>query len=94
MRFLTTLFKFFGHLVKKATKEVLKCCLLENKVVKLFKKKFVKFLEEIMAVAENKKRVVVTLGDEVAKEFDRLADELSLSKSALLTLWINEKRKA
>ncbi|HHW4960198.1 TPA: transcriptional regulator [Streptococcus suis] len=47
-----------------------------------------------MAVAENKKRVVVTLGDEVVKEFNRLADEASLSKSALLTLWINEKRKA
>lgn len=91
---MTTLFFIFGPLVKKATKVITKCCFLENKVVKLFKKKFVKFLEEIMAVAENKKRVVVTLGDEVVKEFNRLADEASLSKSALLTLWINEKRKA
>lgn len=45
-------------------------------------------------VPEDKKRVTVTLSREVAAEFEKVAKDLGWSKSALLTFWINEKRKA
>ncbi|HEL1068465.1 TPA: ribbon-helix-helix protein, CopG family [Streptococcus equi subsp. zooepidemicus] len=44
-------------------------------------------------MAEEKKRVLVTLSKEKAEQFEELAKELGLSKSALMTLWINEKAK-
>lgn len=46
-----------------------------------------------MSVTINKKRVALTLGEDVVKDFEKLALEANLSKSALLTSWINEKRK-
>lgn len=46
-----------------------------------------------MAVKDEKKRVLVTLTLERAEELDRMAKEMGLSKSALITSWINENRK-
>lgn len=43
--------------------------------------------------AEDKKRVLVTLPLEKAGDFEKLAKELGVSKSALLALWISEKTK-
>lgn len=47
-----------------------------------------------MALTVKKKRVALTLGEDVFKDFEKLAAEANLSKSAMLTSWINEKRKA
>lgn len=47
-----------------------------------------------MDVTIKKKRVALTLGEDIVKDFEKLAMEANLSKSALLTSWINEKRKA
>ena len=44
-------------------------------------------------VSDEKKRVMVTLNSEIAKNFDDIAKKKGLSKSALITLWINENRK-
>jgi len=46
-----------------------------------------------MTVNDEKKRVLVTLTSERAEELDRMAREMGLSKSALITSWINENRK-
>lgn len=46
-----------------------------------------------MAIAENKKRIVVTLSDEIVKNLEFFAKESGLSKSALITSWVNEKKK-
>ncbi len=43
--------------------------------------------------AEDKKRVLVTLSLDKVEDFERLAKEMGISKSALLTLWISEKIK-
>lgn len=43
--------------------------------------------------AEDKKRVLVTLSFDKAEAFEKLAKEMGISKSALLTLWISEKTK-
>lgn len=48
---------------------------------------------EVVILAEDKKRVVVTLSVEVANHLDKLAKDLGLSKSGLITVWTNEKRK-
>ncbi|PRY73338.1 ribbon-helix-helix CopG family protein [Alkalibacterium olivapovliticus] len=44
-------------------------------------------------VSADKKRIMVTLTKEVADNLDKIAKEMGLSKSALITLWINENRK-
>lgn len=36
---------------------------------------------------------MVTLNGEIAKNFDEIAKRMGLSKSALITLWVNENRK-
>lgn len=48
---------------------------------------------EVVILAEDKKRVVVTLSIDVAEKLDEIAKEMGLSKSGLITVWTNEKRK-
>ena len=45
-------------------------------------------------IPENKKRVMVTLSKDVAEELENIAVEKGFSKSALITMWVNENRKA
>ncbi|MCE4958073.1 transcriptional regulator [Macrococcoides caseolyticum] len=47
-----------------------------------------------MAVKENKKRVMVSLSNDVFLELEKMSQKTGLSKSALITMWINEKKKA
>lgn len=42
-------------------------------------------------MSEDKKRYTVSLAQEVARKFEDLAKESGMSKSALLTLFVNEK---
>ena len=42
---------------------------------------------------DEKKRVMVTLSKEVADDFDELAKKVGLSKSGLVTIWVNENKK-
>lgn len=44
-------------------------------------------------MSDEKKRVMVTLNAEIAKNFEEIAKKMGLSKSALITLWVNENRK-
>lgn len=44
-------------------------------------------------LSDEKKRVMVTLSNDIAKDFDEIAKKMGLSKSALITLWVNENRK-
>ena len=44
-------------------------------------------------MSDEKKRVVVTLSAEVAKNFDNIAKQMGLSKSGLVTVWTNQARK-
>lgn len=44
-------------------------------------------------MSEDKKRVVVTLSADVAKNFDDIAKKMGLSKSGLVTVWTNDARK-
>ncbi len=46
-----------------------------------------------MAVAESKKRVMITVSKEIATKLDKVADEKGLSKSALITTWVNQELK-
>lgn len=46
-----------------------------------------------MSVSDDKKRVMVTLSNDIAKSLDEISKNMGLSKSALVTFWINEKRK-
>lgn len=52
-----------------------------------------KMKEVDLLVNADKKRIMVTLAKEVADNFDEIAKKMGLSKSALLTLWVNENRK-
>lgn len=47
----------------------------------------------VILVSNEKKRVVVTLSKDVAKELDLIAKKMGLSKSGLITVWTNENRK-
>jgi metal-responsive CopG/Arc/MetJ family transcriptional regulator len=47
----------------------------------------------VILVSTDKKRVMVTLSKEVADNLDEIAKNMGLSKSALITLWVNENRK-
>ncbi len=40
-----------------------------------------------------KKRVMVTLSNDVADKFDEIAKNMGLSKSGLVTVWVNENSK-
>lgn len=40
-----------------------------------------------------KKRVMVTLSIDVADKFDEIAKNMGLSKSGLVTVWVNENNK-
>lgn len=42
-------------------------------------------------VKEDKKRVLVTLSEDKAEQFEKISKEKGLSKSALVTLWIAEE---
>jgi metal-responsive CopG/Arc/MetJ family transcriptional regulator len=42
---------------------------------------------------EKKKRVVVTLTKEVADNLDKIAKQMGLSKSGLITIWVNANGK-
>lgn len=46
-----------------------------------------------MVVAETKKRVMITVSKDVAEKLDRMADKQGLSKSALVTTWVNQELK-
>lgn len=50
-------------------------------------------MKVVFLLSDDKKRVMVTLNKEIANNFDGLAKKMGLSKSALITLWINENRK-
>lgn len=41
-------------------------------------------------MAETRKRLAISLAPETAKKLERLARDAGLTKSALLTVWINE----
>jgi len=47
-----------------------------------------------MAVKEDKKRVMISLSNDVFLELEKMAKKTGLSKSALITMWINDKKKA
>ncbi len=47
----------------------------------------------VILVSNDKKRVMLTLTKEVAKELDLIAKKMGLSKSGLITVWTNENRK-
>ncbi|TFI09385.1 transcriptional regulator [Thiopseudomonas sp. 4R-3cl] len=42
---------------------------------------------------DEKKRVMVTLSKEVADKFDKIAKQMGLSKSGLVTVWVNNSGK-
>ncbi|MFK4879569.1 transcriptional regulator [Lactococcus petauri] len=44
-------------------------------------------------VAEDKKRVMITLSKDVADKLEDIAKQKGLSKSGLITTWVNEYRK-
>ncbi len=45
-----------------------------------------------MSEKNEKKRVMITLSSEVFEKIESISKETGLSKSALITLWINEKK--
>lgn len=47
----------------------------------------------VILVSNDKKRVMLTLTKEVADDLEKIAKSMGLSKSALITSWINENRK-
>ena len=47
-----------------------------------------------MAEKQEKKRIMITLNQEVFEKIEVLSKETGLSKSALITMWVNEKEKA
>lgn len=44
-------------------------------------------------VKDDKKRVMVTLSKEVFEAFEEIAKQTGLSKSGLVTIWVNANRK-
>lgn len=42
---------------------------------------------------DKKKRVMVTLSTEIADEFDEIAKKMGLTKSGLVTVWVNANKK-
>ncbi|HGO1498455.1 MULTISPECIES: ribbon-helix-helix domain-containing protein [Bacteria] len=47
-----------------------------------------------MAEKQEKKRIMITLNQEVFEKIEVLSKETGLSKSALITMWVNEQKKA
>ena len=47
-----------------------------------------------MAEKQEKKRIMITLNKEVFEKIEVLSKETGLSKSALITMWVNEQKKA
>ncbi len=47
----------------------------------------------VILVSNDKKRVMLTLTKEVADDLEKIAKSMGLSKSALITSWINGNRK-
>lgn len=47
-----------------------------------------------MSKKNEKKRVMITLTEDVFEKIENLSKETGLSKSALITLWINQEKKA
>nr|WP_243147733.1 transcriptional regulator [Leuconostoc lactis] len=47
----------------------------------------------VILVSNDKKRVMLTLTKEVADDLEKNAKSMGLSKSSLITSWINENRK-
>lgn len=47
-----------------------------------------------MAEKHEKKRIMITLNQEVFEKIEVLSKETGLSKSALITMWVNEQKKA
>lgn len=45
-----------------------------------------------MSKENQKKRVMITLNKEVFEVIEKISKETGLSKSALITMWINEKK--
>lgn len=46
-----------------------------------------------MAEKQEKKRIMITLNQEVFEKIEVLSKETGLSKSALITMWVNEQKK-
>lgn len=46
-----------------------------------------------MSAKDEKKRVMITLNNDVFEKLERLSKETGLSKSSLITLWINEQKR-
>ncbi|MGM0209402.1 hypothetical protein IGI96_003929 [Enterococcus sp. DIV0421] len=44
-------------------------------------------------VADDKKRVTVTLNESIAEELENIAKRMGLNKSGLITVWVNANRK-
>lgn len=47
-----------------------------------------------MTEKQEKKRVMITLNNEVFEKIERISKETGLSKSALITMWVNQQKKA
>lgn len=47
-----------------------------------------------MAEKQEKKRIMITLNQEVFEKIEVLSKETGLSKSSLITMWVNEQKKA
>ncbi len=45
-------------------------------------------------IKKENKRVMITLSNEIFNELERISKEKGLSKSALITMWVNEEKKA
>lgn len=46
-----------------------------------------------MSAKDEKKRVMITLNNDVFEKLERLSKETGLSKSSLITLWIDEQKR-
>nr|CRY96594.1 hypothetical protein [uncultured prokaryote] len=47
-----------------------------------------------MAEKQEKKRIMITLNQEVFEKIEVLSKETGLSKSALITMWVNQQKEA
>lgn len=47
-----------------------------------------------MAELNDKKRVMITLSNDIVAELEKQAKEKGLSKSGLITVWVNENKNA
>lgn len=51
-------------------------------------------MKKIWLKNKKKKRIMITLNQEVFEKIEVLSKETGLSKSALITMWVNEQKKA